>query len=63
MYSNDVVRTMATAALPPDKDSGEDCPVNWATQQQSHASALPRPDDEPLMESIRRSSIRRIFLV
>ena len=49
-YSNDVVRTMATAELPPDEDSGEDCPANWMTQQQSHAGALSQLDDEPLMK-------------
>ena len=45
-YSNDVVRTMATAELPPDEDSGEDCPANLATQRQSHANSLAKYDDD-----------------
>ena len=62
-YSNDVVRTMATAALPPDTDSGEDCPTNWTSSRRSRASALSQLDDEPLMKIDPQKQHSQDFLV
>ena len=44
-YSNDVVRTMATAALPPDEDSGEDSEEDLRTKD---SPGKDEPEDKGL---------------